>query len=66
MLPALDPRYTLFSLFSAEPFPGSALHPDGDRFMFARNATAATAPEGDDSQPDRLILVQNFFEELRR
>ena len=49
-----------------EPFPGSALHPDGDRFIFAQNAVAATVPENGDSQPERLILVQNFFEELRQ
>ena len=47
------------------PFPGSALHPDGDRFIFARTATTAV-PGGDDLQPERLILVQNFFEELRQ
>ena len=49
-----------------EPFPGFALHPDGDRFIFAHDAAAGTASESDDSPPDRLILVQNFFEELRR
>ena len=50
----------------AEPFPGSALHPDGDRFIFARNVTTAAGAEGDASEPARLILVQNFFEELRQ
>ena len=59
---------TLFSraIEGAEPFPGSALHPDGDRFIFARVAATAPEPEGDASQPDRLILVTNFFEELRQ
>ena len=52
---------------AAEPFPGSALHPDGDRFIVARNAgSATTTPEGDAPQPERLILVLNFFEELRQ
>jgi serine/threonine-protein kinase len=39
------------------------LHPDGDRLIFARdvNASSADAPAG-----DRVILVQNFFEELKR
>ena len=49
-----------------EPFPGSALHPDGDRFILARTPARATAPDGDALQPDPLILVQNFFEELRQ
>ena len=48
-----------------EPFPGFALHPDGDRFIFARIAVAATVPENGDSEPERLIMVTNFFEELR-
>ena len=52
--------------FDVEPFPGSALHPDGDRFILARNATDPTVPEGGGSDPQRLILVQNFFEELRQ
>ena len=55
---------TLFtSPTGVEPIPGS-LHPDGDRFILAVNAgsiEAADAPE-----PDRLILVLNFFEELRQ
>ena len=50
----------------SEPFPSSTLHPDGDRFILARNVNAALGSDGDDSQPERLILVQNFFEELRQ
>ncbi len=46
--------------------PISALHPDGDRFILARNGTAAAEPGGDASQPERLILVQNSFEELKQ
>ena len=59
---------TLFALSGGgpAPFPGSALHPDGDRFILARSTTGATTPEGEASQPERLILVQNFFEELRQ
>jgi hypothetical protein len=40
---------------------GRVLHPDGDRFILG-------VPPGSDEeqQPDRLILVQNFFEELRQ
>ena len=48
----------------SEPTPGSGLHPDGDRFIFAQNVGTADA-EGGASVPDRLILVQNFFEELK-
>ena len=47
-----------------EPTPGSGLHPDGDRFIFAQNV-AAVAADGDASEPERFILVQNFFEELK-
>ena len=55
------------SLFTAQvavrPFQGSGLHPDGDRFILAQNVGDA---EVGASEPDRLILVQNFFEELKR
>ena len=50
----------------AEPFPGSALHPEGDRWIFARSVTSGGGAEGDASEPERLILVQNFFEESRQ
>ena len=49
---------------SSEPRP-SALHPDGDRFILSRNADTVNADEGA-AEPPRLILVQNFFEELRQ
>ncbi len=42
------------------------LHPDGDRLIVARNAPTAPGADGDASPPDRLILVNNFFEELRQ
>ena len=41
------------------------LHPDGDRLVAAQNVSS-TAPEGDAAVPDRLIMVTNFFEELRQ
>ncbi len=54
------------TLFSAgdylDPFPGSVLHPDGDRFIIARSGVVA-ADEAE--QSERLILVVNWFEELR-
>ncbi len=37
------------------------LNAEGDRLIIARNATGTNAAD-----PERLILVQNFFEELRR
>ena len=49
-----------------EPFPGSTLHPDGDRFILARTVTAATAPEADASEPLRFLVVTDWFEELRQ
>jgi serine/threonine-protein kinase len=57
---------TLFtSIGTTEPAPGSVLHPDGDRFILAVNAESIEATD-DAQEPDRLILVQNFFEELRQ
>ena len=41
------------------------LHPEGDRLIVAQTATG-TVSEGDAAEAERLILVQNFFEELRR
>ncbi|NIW37477.1 MAG: hypothetical protein GWN32_13465, partial [Gemmatimonadetes bacterium] len=57
---------TLFAMpvGAIEPTPGSVLHPDGDRFILA---LPTDVPEVDGAgQPDRLILVTNFFEELRQ
>ena len=55
---------SLFMLsFINEPTPGSGLHPDGDRFIFAQNVGAVAAEGG--AEPERLILVQNWFEELK-
>ena len=50
-------------LFSAAAYPAAAVHhqydvsPDGERFLMIRPKSSAT--------PGQLILVQNFFEELR-
>jgi len=43
----------------------SALHPDGDQLIIARDVSTAT--ESDDAAPvsERYILVTNFFEELK-
>jgi len=44
---------------------GAVLDPAGDRFLMAVAAGAAEAAAGTPAPP-RLILVQNFFEELRQ
>jgi Tol biopolymer transport system component len=44
---------------------GRVLHPDGDRFILAVPPGSVEATD-EEQQPDRLILVQNFFEELRQ
>ena len=41
------------------------LNSEGDRLIVARNTTG-TVSEGEAAAPERLILVQNFFEELRQ
>jgi len=46
--------------------PGSALHPDGDRFILAVGGDAISSASFAPSRPERLVLVQNFFEELRQ
>jgi WD40 repeat protein len=52
-------------LFSTQRFYGSTqflsydVHPDGRRFIMSRNLGSAT-------RPDQVIVVQNFFEELKR
>ena len=43
----------------------SDLHPDGDRFIWVRNVGSADPDEGG-SEPERFILVNNWFEELRQ
>ena len=56
---------SLFWMPSLRPFQGSGLHPDGDRFILAQSVNAAAADEGSAASEDKLILVQNFFEELK-
>ena len=57
-----DSLFTVASIVA--PTAGSVLHPDGDRFIFAQTVGTADAEGG--AEPERLILVQNFFEELKR
>ena len=38
------------------------LSPDGQRFLMVKSGSAA----GDETAPAELILVQNWFEELKR
>jgi Tol biopolymer transport system component len=60
-VPVVVSRDSLFMVTPgiAPPFQGSGLHPDGDRFILSRNVGTTYAG------PQRLILVQNFFEELK-
>ena len=44
----------------------SDLHPDGDRLVVPQRVTTATVSAGGAIEPQRLILVTNFFEELRQ
>jgi serine/threonine-protein kinase len=66
-VPAVLSLDTLFTpaVFPIEPFPGTALHPDGDRFIFAV-ASGDPDAQGEATAPQRIILVKNFFEELKR
>ncbi|MEQ1856469.1 MAG: protein kinase [Longimicrobiales bacterium] len=66
-VPAVLSLDTLFSApgYPFEPFPGAALHPDGDRFI-STVLDAAAGAEGEATAPQRIILVKNFFEELKR
>ena len=43
----------------------SALHPDGERLIVAQNASVSATPDGS-TQPERFIVVTNWFEELRQ
>ena len=61
-VPVVISRDSLFTMPILEiPMPGSSLHPDGDSWIFVGSAD----PESRASEPERLILVQNFFEELK-
>ena len=65
-VPVVVSRDSLFTTRpgGVRPFQGSGLHPDGDRFILARSVGSADA-EGESTEPDRLILVLNFFEVLK-
>jgi hypothetical protein len=66
-VPIVERVDSLFTVAAAQPFSGSGFHPEGDRWILASNATnnAADSVSRSSSQPQRLILVENFFEELR-
>jgi Tol biopolymer transport system component len=57
---SVDTLFTIRTLV-VEPFPGAALHPDGDRFILASPVSATTA---DRAATLRVILVQNFLTEV--
>ena len=42
----------------------SDLHPDGDRLVVPQDVAAGTAPEGEALEPERFIVVVNWFTEL--
>ncbi len=55
------------SLFTGNYLPRfSDLHPDGDRLVVPQDVAAGAAPEGAASEPERFIVVVNWFEELRQ
>ena len=63
-MPVVVATESLFGMaYLRLPFQGSGLHPDGDRFIMAKNIGTSDAEGG--AEPERLILVQNFFEELK-
>ena len=43
----------------------SDLHPDGNRLVAAERVTPATGLDASGSEPERFIVVTNWFEELR-
>ena len=62
-VPVVLSRDSLFTGLYDIPFPGSGLHPDGDRWIVAQSVDAADVGA---AEPERLIVVTNFFEELRQ
>ena len=64
-VPVVVSRDSLFTASEIVGFrQGSGLHPDGDRFIFAQSVGTAAA-EGGAPVRRPLILVNNFFEELK-
>ena len=60
---ATDTLFTVPAVYSTT----HALYPEGDRFIFMVADGESEAPTAvEDGDPSRLILVQNFFEELRQ
>jgi serine/threonine-protein kinase len=54
------------SLFSGNYYRGASdLHPDGDRLLVAQAVSVRPAPVGEDVEPERTLVVINWFEELR-
>ena len=65
-VPVVVSTDSLFTVTSInEPSSGSGLHPDGNRWIVAQTVGTA-GPEGGASEPERLIMVTNFLEELRQ
>ena len=63
-VPVVLSRDSLFTGPYNQPFPGSGLHPDGDRWIVTQNVGSADPDDGA-AEPERLIMITNFFEELR-
>jgi len=65
-----DPTPVVLSgdtVFTGDYFrPASDLHPEGDKIIVAAVARVSAAPSGVATEPERFILVQNWFEELRQ
>ena len=65
-----DPTTVVLStdtLFAGDYFrPVIALHPDGDRVIVGQVGGASTTSDGAGGERERLILVTNWFEELRQ
>ena len=63
-VPVVVSTDSLFTVpLSARPFQGSGLHPDGDRWILVQGVGTADPEAG--AEPQRLIMVTNFFEELQ-
>jgi hypothetical protein len=63
-VPTVLSRDTLVTVrMSGEPST-AALHPDGDRWIFTRPTQSDRAPAT--AEPERMILIQNWLQELER